>query len=427
MTTVNPKPRRKDQNREQDQQQQQQQQDQQQQRKQRPGTGRRVSTQEPGIYRYVSPRGPEFDTFYAKVGKNEWLSACRTLDDAKRLRAESQGIPRDRQRMTAREFVELYWMAHFAQERGLVSTTVRNYLSDIKPFVKEFGQQRLIDIGREEIKAWGRERELPALQSRPHDAQRRSELRAAGREPAEQPPQAAPARPSGQGAPWSRGDPCDGGCRPRCARPVRRRVPRVHPVRDQHPDAPRRAVRSQVGRHRLRTRSHHDPREPPPRRERGRPQDPQAGRHPATRPGPGGAWRGARRLGSPFVFHNPSGDQLTASSQYYYWNKLRTYHAGRHGSHYAGLDFYEATKHCGATWMRNELCLDREQLRIMLGHTNYDYVDLYSHPDDVVMAQNVLAAVRHALDTPRTRSGETRRLTEPSSRAMRRLRGGRPT
>ena len=43
--------------------------------------------------------------------------------------------------------------------------------------------------------------------------------------------------------------------------------------------------------------------------------------------------------------------------------------------------------------MRN----DREQLRIMLGHTNYDYVDLYSHPDDVVMARNVLAAVRRAL------------------------------
>ncbi len=64
---------------------------------------------------------------------------------------------------------------------------------------------------------------------------------------------------------------------------------------------------------------------------------------------------------------------------------------------FAKLVFYEATKHCGATWMRNVLRLDKESLRIQLGHKNYDFVDLYSHPDDLIAAQGVAEGVRRAM------------------------------
>lgn len=42
----------------------------------RPHAGEKVSTHEPGIHRYVSPRGPDYDTFYPKIG-NQWLPSCR--------------------------------------------------------------------------------------------------------------------------------------------------------------------------------------------------------------------------------------------------------------------------------------------------------------------------------------------------------------
>lgn len=319
------------------------------------------------------------------------------LEEAKRLRLDTLGIPKDRKGMTVREFVEYHWMRLYADERELVSTTVRNYEYDIKKFVAEFGDRRPIDIGKHEAKAWARRvsyQHFKTARTMLNDAvdfellgtnplkevrKRKSRGRAGKQLPNyEAIVEMAAAAPEVIGAygvefrafilfavstlmrpgelfqlKWGDIDfanevitvsenlRSDGsvGDRKTHKKAV---IPLLDLARSALRDVP-------------------------------------------------------RRLNSPFVFHNATGDQMTKSSQYYYWNLLRKSWAGKHGPEYLGLDFYEATKHCGATWMRNELGLDREQLRIMLGHTNYDFVDLYSHPDDVVMAQNVLAAVRQAM------------------------------
>jgi integrase len=335
----------------------------------RPDAGRRVATHEPGIYRYVSPRGPEYDTFYPKIGKNQWLAACRSLEEAKRLRLDTQGIPKDRKAMTVREFAEDHWMRLYAEERELVSTTVRNYNYDIKAFVAEFGDRRPIDIGKDETKAWARRvsyQHFKTARTMLNDAVDYDLL---GTNPLKQVRKRKPRGRLGKKLPKYEAILEMAEAAPEVIGPygvefrafilfavsTLMRPGELFQLKWEDIDFVQEVIIITWNLRRDGTIGDRKTHKPAviPLLDLAR-----AALHEVP-----------RRLGSPFVFHNQAGEQMTASAQNYYWKVLRSYYAGRRGSEYARLAFYEATKHCGATWMRNELGLDREQLRIMLGHT----------------------------------------------------------
>jgi hypothetical protein len=104
------------------------------------------------------------------------------------------------------------------------------------------------------------------------------------------------------------------------------------------------------------------------------------------------------------------GQQLTMSSHSYYWEQVRRFYAGQVGQpDVAGLDFYFATKHAGASWLRNVVGISRDDLAVQLGHKSdrstknlgrreQALVDLYSHPDDLATVRRILNAVEgHAI------------------------------
>ena len=84
------------------------------------------------------------------------------------------------------------------------------------------------------------------------------------------------------------------------------------------------------------------------------------------------------------VFPNRSGESARTNVYGYDFAKVRAAYLAKHNLSQAKakLTLYLATRHAGATYMRNELGLSKEDIALQLGQVGTDLVDLYSHPDD---------------------------------------------
>jgi hypothetical protein len=104
--------------------------------------GRRVSTGTPGVYRYITAAGPEFDTFCYRLhqpGKKggKWVGGFATEEAAAKAKKQAEGMPRDVRFVTVKEFAELYWQQLFGKHR--IAQTQESQQEQIRPFVRKFG------------------------------------------------------------------------------------------------------------------------------------------------------------------------------------------------------------------------------------------------------------------------------------------------
>ena len=83
-----------------------------------------------------------------------------------------------------------------------------------------------------------------------------------------------------------------------------------------------------------------------------------------------------RRTDADYVFTNASGERLSKTSHYYYWNALRC------GAARPGMDFYEL-RHFAATWLLENGATDSD-VAIQLGHTDGGALvrSTYGHPSE---------------------------------------------
>jgi integrase len=371
----------------------------------RPDAGRRVGTGHEGIYRYVSARDPEHDTYTIKVGA-KFAGTYRTLEEARVARARLTDAPVATRLMTVRQFVNDYWEQLYSDNR--VDITISNNRYAIKPFVERFGDRRPADIGRMEAKAWAKtaprncvrvaramlndaaDAELLKLGDNPLSKQRLPAPR--GRADHTPPTietvlnMAATARVDfpywgpvlGSLIEFGFGS---------CVRPGE-----AFELKWENIDLDGGYVEVLRNLRRDRTVGQRKMGESTviallPLARRALQQVP-------------------RRLDSPYVFTTQTGRQLTHSWLQDYWTHLRQYYAGKTNQPLiATLHFYLATRHAGATWLRNVVSVDPADLPYQLGHKTQRtgdralderlrLVNLYSHPE-VVQA---LDRIKHAVD-----------------------------
>lgn len=360
----------------------------------RPGTGKRVATGQEGIYRYVSARGPEHDTFTIKVGA-AFAGTYHSLEDAMVARRRVKKAPLDMRQITCSVFATDFWEQLYSDHRANV--TIRAYRWAIQPFLRTFGARRPADISRLEAKQWAKTVSVDCVRVA------RAMLN----------------------------DAADAGLISRGENPLsNQRLPASHGRADQIPPG----IATMVDMAATAESALHG-------------FGPvlgaviEFGFGSLMRPGelfhlqwnnidPEGGYievlgnlrrdgsvgsrkmgestviallplarralrRVPRRLDSPYVFTNETGGQLTASRLHDYWTQLRRYYAGKTGQQsILTLSFYLATRHAGATWLRNEVGVGAEDLRYQLGHRTLRtgdrrlderlrLVNLYSHPDVV--------------------------------------------
>lgn len=375
----------------------------------RPDAGTRVPTGHEGIYRYVSARGPQHDTFTIKVG-NKFVGTENTLEEAMVARRRVKKAPLDVRHMTNTEFATNFWEQLYSDHRIILTIRANRYA--IKPFLAAFGHRRPADIGRLEARQWAKtatrnsvrvaramlndaaDADLLSRKENPFSDQRLP----ASRGRADQTPPsietmldmarvargtfpgwgpvlgsliefnvATLMRPSESFQLKPENIDFDGGY-----------VEIVANLRRDRSVGTRKMGRSTV-----------------------------VALLPLARQA---LQQFPRRLGSPFVFATETGVQLTHSWLQDYWTHLRHYYAGTSGNPaIAEVEFYLATRHAGATWLRNVVAVKEEDLRYQLGHTTQRtgdrrldeqlrLVNLYSHPQAKLALDRIQKAVsRHPL------------------------------
>lgn len=118
---------------------------------------------------------------------------------------------------------------------------------------------------------------------------------------------------------------------------------------------------------------------------------------------------------TPYVFWALRGQRMTKGTQYNYWNATRIAHAAKTGDpSWRDKDFYEVTRHFGASYLVNVLELPPELVAFQLGHTGQTGVDLvlrlYGHPDHKRWRARMMTSWRE-LET--RRAGETAAICRP--------------
>jgi integrase len=350
-----------------------------------PGT--RVSTETEGVYRNVSSRGRAYDTFKPRVydpgsPNDGWLPTQPTLEAAQRARIAAMGLPKDMRFITVGEFVERLWLQLYTS--GRVSSTLELYRYSIKRFVRRFGDMRPADISRLQAREWAVG--VPINNVRAARAMM-SDAADAGLLPVDKNPLV----------------------KLRLEAPRGRRdttPPRIDIVLDMAAMAERAigpwgATLSALIRFSVATLLRpgeafelqwtdvdfeegivHITRNKRRNGEVGDRKNHKPAAPALLSPGRDALREVPRQLGSPYVFHAPNGKQLSNGTHHYWWRKLRAYAAvSMQEPELLELDFYEATKHAGATWLRNVVGIPTQDLKDQLGHTNDALVDLYSHPE----------------------------------------------
>ena len=374
-------------------------------RDRRPNTGKRVSTGQEGIYRYVSARGPEHDTFTIKVGSS-FAGTYYTLEDAMVARGRIKQAPLDVRRMTCTAFAANYWEQLYSDHRANV--TIRNNRYAIQPFLDTFGDRRPGDISRLEAQQWAKKVNIDNVRvarAMLNDAADAGLLRSRGDNPLSNPR-----------LPVSRG-------RADQTPPSIETVLNMAAVARVHfPDwgpvlasliefdfgsllRPGEAFELkwenvdfadgyiEVLGNLRRDRS-------VGKRKMG--QSTVVALLPVARRA---LLQLPRRLDSPYVFTTPTGRQVTHTWLQDYWTQLRQYYAGQTNQpDIAKLHFYLATRHAGASWLLNTAGVTDADLRYQLGHRNrrtgnravdqqLQLVSLYSHPKVVKALERIKEAV----------------------------------
>jgi integrase len=368
----------------------------------RPRPGSRVRTSHEGVYRTVSARGPAFDKFTPKVG-NKWLGTYPTEEEAvaARARVVNGNIPFAL--LTLNVFIALYWQQLCCKQR--LPMTVKNMLGALKPLLAKFGDRRPADIQRMEALLW-------------MDTVRRDNVRAAralfndlayvGLLTREENPFADARLPASTGrryhtppamelmldiADAARGM-WDGygavfAAMIELALGTLMRPGELFILKWENVDFEESLIAITGNLRRDGTigdRKTHQPAVIPLL--------PLARRALERLP---------RRLGSPYVFHAKAGGGMNHSRQQEYWTQLRNYYAGAaQQPDVTKLEFYLATRHAGATWLRNVAGVSGEDMRYGLTHnTDPDarkgrraeeqarLVDLYTHPDAALARQRI--------------------------------------
>jgi integrase len=99
------------------------------------------------------------------------------------------------------------------------------------------------------------------------------------------------------------------------------------------------------------------------------------------------------------VFLARRGELLKTQTLDGYWRVVRGMHAGKTGNNrFQNMSFYLATRHAGATFMRNVLGIRIEDIEMQLRHKGRNLLDLYTHPTERLGVERILEAWPEDLD-----------------------------
>jgi integrase len=367
-----------------------------------PRPGSRVRTSHEGVYRTVSARGPEFDTFTAKA-RGKWLGTHATEAEAVTARARVVKASTAYALLTLSEFVELYWVALCCEKR--LPMTIRDLLSVFKPLLREFGHRRPADIQRIEVLQWKKnvrptnvkaarllfnDLAYVGLVDRGEHPFQKLRLTASRGRRDDTPPtmefmldmtDVARGMWDGYGAVFASMMELGLGS---LMRPGELFVLKWDSIDFDN------SLIALTGNLRrdgtIGDRKTH-----------------QAAVIPLLPLARRALERLPRRLGSEYVFYSKTGGTMNHSRQHEYWNQLRNYYAGAaQQPSVTKLQFYLATRHAGATWLRNVAGVSVEDMRYGLTHnTDPDprpgrraeeqarLVDLYTHPEAARARQRI--------------------------------------
>lgn len=369
----------------------------------RPRPGTRVATDHKGVRRTISARGPQFDTFTPKVG-NTWLGSYATEEEAVAVRARVVDGNMAFSLLTLNMFIALYWRQLCCKRR--LPMTTRDMLSALKPLLAEFGDRRPADIERMEALQWidtVRPSNVKAARALFNDLAYVGLLTDTKKNPfADARLPGSPGRrhhtPPTMEVMLDIADAARGlwdGYGPVFAAMIElalgtlMRPGELFILKWDHIDFQESLIAITGNLRRDGTvgdrKTHQSaviPLLPLARR---------------------ALERLPRRLGSPNLFHAKAGGGMNHSRQHEYWTQLRNYYAGAaQQPDVTKLEFYLATRHAGATWLRNKVGVSGEDMRYGLTH-NTDaeprkgrraeeqarLVDLYTHPEAALARQRI--------------------------------------
>lgn len=93
------------------------------------------------------------------------------------------------------------------------------------------------------------------------------------------------------------------------------------------------------------------------------------------------------------LLQNTRGASLRTQTLERWWREFRGFAAGQmERADLKDMDFYLVTRHAGATFLRNELGISREDIEAQLRHKGPQLIDLYTHPNAAPAIRRILAA-----------------------------------